>query len=75
VAVGLAFITAREGEASAEDWRKIEIADLDAARSFLERLDKDKLVEIILRKALDSERMCERLLEAADEISPRTPDL
>jgi uncharacterized Zn finger protein len=75
VAVGLASIVAREAKArGGEEWRTIEIADLNDARVFLERQDKNALVELILREALDSESACERLLEAARTTPPRTPE-
>lgn len=64
VAVGLAWLALREAENGSGEGHA-GIAGLNGARAFLEKQDKVALVEMILREALDNERACERLIEAA----------
>ena len=69
VAVGLAWLALREAQNGGGEGGA-GIARLNGARAFLEKQDKATLVEMVLREALDNERACERLVEAA-----RTEDL
>lgn len=62
VAVGLAWISEIN----------TGITKLDDVRALLERHEKRKLIEIILREALDNERLCERLLL---EVARANPDI
>jgi uncharacterized Zn finger protein len=62
VAVGLALIS--EGDTG--------VVKLDDVLAFLERQDKRKLIEIILRDALDNERLCESLLLEVARANPGT---
>lgn len=62
VAVGLALIS--EGDTG--------VVKLDDVRAFLERQDTRKLIEIILRDALDNERLCESLLLEVAWANPGT---
>lgn len=67
VAVGLAWIS--RGQSRRDERDGTIVINLNDARTFLERQDKRTLVEMLLRAALDDERMCERLaLEAGLEI-------
>jgi len=71
VAVGLAWLAEREAKNRSGEGHT-GIAGLNGARAFLEKQDKATLVEMILREALDNERACERLIEAARTNSPRS---
>jgi uncharacterized Zn finger protein len=71
VAVGLAWLALREAQHGSGNGRD-GIAGLNGARAFLEKQDKATLVEMILHEALDNERACERLIEAARTNSPRS---
>lgn len=69
VAVGLAWLAQRKAQNGSGDRG---ITGLDGARAFLEKQDKAALVEMILHEALDNERACERLIEAARTNSTRS---
>lgn len=71
VAVGLAWLAQRKAQKGSGEGHT-GIASLNSARAFLEEQDKATLVEMILREALDNERACERLIEAARTHSPRS---
>ncbi len=70
VAVGLAWLALRGPQNGGGEGDAGGIAVMNGARAFLEKQDKATLVEIILREALDNERACERLVEAARTDSP-----
>ena len=72
VAVGLAWLAQRKAQKGSGEGYAAGIAGLNGVRAFLERQDKAALVEMILREALDNERACERLIEAARTNSPRS---
>jgi uncharacterized Zn finger protein len=72
VAVGLAWLAERQARRGSAAGGYEDIIRLDGARAFLEKQDKHVLVEMILREALDNERACERLIEAAHIDSPRS---
>jgi uncharacterized Zn finger protein len=65
VAVGLAWLAQRDAQTGSGEGHAAGIAGLNGARAFLEKQDKAALVEMILREALDNERACARLIEAA----------
>jgi uncharacterized Zn finger protein len=69
VAVGLAWLAQRDAQKGSGEGLA-GISGLNGARAFLEKQDKATLVEMILREALDNERACERLIEAARANSP-----
>ena len=71
VAVGLAWLASHEAQNGSGEGRA-GIASMNGARVFLEKQDKAALVEMILREALDNERACERLIEAARTTSTRS---
>ena len=71
VAVGLAWLALREAQNVSGEGHG-GIAGLSGARAFLEQQDKATLVEMILHEALDNERACERLIEAARTNSTRS---
>lgn len=74
VAVGLAWLAEPKSQAgSGSEGFRAGIVRLDGARAFLEKQDKSELVELILREALDNERACERLIEAAHTNPSRLP--
>lgn len=64
VAVGLTWIDKAGGKAARRKARRA-VTTLDDVRVFLERQDRDGLVELLLGAALDNERLCERLLTEA----------
>jgi uncharacterized Zn finger protein len=70
VAVGLAWLAERKDRTGGGTVGHAGITSLDGAREFLEKQDKAALVEMILREALDNERACERLIEAAHANPP-----
>ena len=74
VAVGLAWLAEREDRERSGTVGDAGIASLNGAREFLEGQEKAALVEMILREALDNERACERLIEAAHANSPAPPE-
>ena len=74
VAVGLACLAERATQnRSSAGGHSAGITTLDGARAFLEKQNKTALVELILREALDNDRACERLIEAAHTYSLRLP--
>jgi hypothetical protein len=79
VAVGLAWLAQREarttggGSSSAAVGDAEGVSSLNGAREFLEGQEKTVLVEMILREALDNERACARLIEAAQTHSSGSP--
>jgi uncharacterized Zn finger protein len=74
VAVGLAWLAEQKNRKRGGSVGDAGIVSLNGAREFLESQEKAVLVEMILREALDNERACERLLEAAHADSPAPPE-
>jgi uncharacterized Zn finger protein len=72
VAVGLAWIA--EGQGRRDERDSAGVLNLNDARAFLERQDKESLVEMILRAALDNEQLCESLLLEAGIEKPERGD-
>lgn len=74
VAVGLAWVAEAEGEDGAGGARK-PTSVMGDLRAFLDRQDKSRLVELLLREALEDEGVRERLLLEAARANPGRPDV